>query len=648
MVKKFVSTIFLLFYSQFVLAQINQITAPDSVLSFELNQVLITATKTNSTVLELANSISVIDSEMIVSSRKENVYELLKGQYGLVTIRQGAPGSLTNVNLRGAGSGHALILIDGIEVNDPTDPSNSFDFADLSTDNIFQIEILRGPQSVLYGSDALSGVINIITRKGTGRPEYNLGIEGGSYNSFKGFLSTYGKLDRLNYSVNLSRVVSEGFSSADEKFGNTEKDGFQNLNVGTNLGFNASDNLNFDLFLRFNKSETDLDQFGGEFGDDPTYIYEQEELSAKLQSRLNLFSGFWKQTLGVSYYKNLRKYHFDRSEFNPALSRSFYNGNKIKLDWQNDFQLADNNLFSFGADAEIQKVNSEYFYSDDFGEFESILPENDLYTYGVFLQDQISFNRSFFMSAGMRFDSNEKFGNVVTYRIAPAYFLANSGTKFKSSVGTGFKSPSIFYLYDPAFGNPDLQPEHSFGWDAGIEQYFFKENFMAGITYFKLEFSDLFGFDDNFKSININKASSEGIEFYLKAKPLDALNINFNYTFNKTKDMGQNPDDRDKSLLRRPEHKAALGFTFNFTEKFSAFSEVIFIGSRDDKNYSVFPAERIKMDSYMLLNISAGYRIYNLISIYFRIENLLDADYQEVYGYGTAGISASTGFRIRI
>jgi vitamin B12 transporter len=221
---------------------------------------------------------------------------------------------VSNVYIRGANSSHTLVLIDGVEVNLPSDPSNFYNFFSLPSENIKSIEVLRGPQSTLYGSNALAGVINIIITQGTAKPVSYISVEGGSYNTYKGTISSLGKFGRFNYSAGLSRIKSDGYSSADEKYGNTEKDQYQLDNINSILGYDFSDNFKADLVVRFNKSKTDLDQSLGspEFWDDPTYIFYQEEFFIRAQGKLNLSNNKWNQNL-ITYFSNIRNYRSDSS-----------------------------------------------------------------------------------------------------------------------------------------------------------------------------------------------------------------------------------------------------------------------------------------------------------------------------------------------
>jgi len=644
----FISFVFLIFiFSAVTLAQSSQV---DSLKAYELSDIVVTATRTATPLYELASSVSLIDSTQIKNSHKFNIYELLQSQPGISISQQGAPGAFTQVYIRGADPSQTQVLIDGIDMNMANDPSNTYDFADLSTDNVDRIEIIRGPQSTLYGSDALAGVINIITKKGSGKPKFSLSTEGGSYNTYKGTLGLSGALNKMNYSLDLSKFKTDGFSAADKKFGNTEKDGTDNYNASARIGYEISKNFNLNFFGRFTKANTSLDQTGGLYGDDPTYKYNLEEGAYRLEGNLKLFDGEWNQKFGISFTKNLRKYKFDVTQNNPAESRSNYDGKRLRFDWQNNVQLYSDNILIFGFETENESASSYYYYYNILSlrpaPSISKFPEQNIQTTGIYLEDQYKIDNSFFGSIGARYDKHEKFGSVVTFRIAPAYVFWSTGTKIKVTYGTGFKAPSLFYLFDPAYGNPNLSPEKSEGWDAGVEQYLFGYSLTAGITYFQNTFTDLFGFDSNFKTININKSETKGLEVYVQAKPASDISLNANYTYTDSKDLSKGSADENLPLLRRPKHKAAITVNYNFTKSINAGAEAIMVGKRDDKDFSTYPATRITLDSYTLLNASATYKVNDLIQLYCRLVNILDSSYEEIYGYGTAGRSGYLGLKI--
>lgn len=620
------------------ISQTSLVQKTDSTGIYRLTDIVITATKTNTSTLELANSISIIDSAEISNRNTLNLFDLLKNEYGLSTTTQGGPGTLSNIYLRGGSASYTHVLIDGVEMNLTSDPNGVYDFAALSPDNIERIEILRGPQSILYGSDAMAGVINIITRIGSGSPGFSLSAEGGSYNTYKLNTGLTGSINNFNFVLAAGRVKSDGFSAANEKYGNKEKDGFQRDNIATAVGYMFSEDLRTNFYFRFLDSKADYDQ-SGIYGDDHTYKFDQEEFSLRSETELNLLNKFWNQKFGASFIRNIRKYKYDETVNNPVSSNSLYDGRKFKIDWQNNLDFNEINLLSLGVDFEIDEAVSEFNSSSEFGNYVSLFPKSDSKTIGLYLQDQLRVNNELFISAGVRIDNHDKFGSSFTYRIASSYIIWQTDTKLKATIGTGFKTPSLFYLYDPAFGNPDLQPEKNVGWDAGIEQFLWNEGISFGITYFQNSFEDLFGFESNFKTININKAETKGIEIYSTLKPFFGLDAKLNYTYTDAIDKSAGIQADERKLVRRPEHKIGGYISYSFSDRTNANVEIIYVGERDDIDFSNFTSKRIQLDSYVLLNLAAHYKLFDFLRLNVRMENLLDRDYEEVFGYGTPGIS---------
>jgi vitamin B12 transporter len=441
----------LLFISFLCLFQISLLPQSDSVKSYQLSDIVVTATKTEMPLIELASSISVIDSEEIASSRKTSVFDLLKNQYGLSYIQQGGTGMLANVFLRGGEAGHSLILIDGVEVNMTSDPDNVYDFSSLSSENINRIEVLRGPQSVLYGSNAIGGVINIITQTGSGKPKISLMAEG--VHKPPGGYGINGGYDLIGYSLSLGRIKTDGFSAASEKNGYTEKDGHSSYDLSTKLSIKILSNFSLNLIYRFTRAKTENDQFATTFindqfittfVDDPTFIFDLEESSSKAEADLDLFEGFWKQKAGISFSRNIRKYNSDSIPEIPSASRSWYDGRKLKLEWQNNFNFSKRFSSLLGLETENEESISEYYS----GSYVSIFPFSKARTTGIYIQNQFNSGNNLFASVSGRFDKHDLFGWAFTYRIAPAYILLETRTKLKATFGTGFRAPSLFNLFD--------------------------------------------------------------------------------------------------------------------------------------------------------------------------------------------------------
>ena len=350
------------------------IYSQDTSKVYKLSEIVVSATRTKTPSIEIASSISVIDSAEIARSNKINVLGLLKDQYGLSISQSGGPGQLAQLYMRGAEAGGVLVLIDGVKLNNPDDPGNSYDFSNLPTDNIERIEILRGSQSTLYGSDAMAGVINIITKKGNGEPSYFFNLEGGSLNSFKGIAGTNGSYGKADYSVTLSKTGTDGVSEADVSYGNTEPDGYDDYNVSSRFGWTINPYIKLNAYADFNSGKAGLDQGGGPYGDDPTYKYYHEQGEYKADASINGLQGLWQQNISFSFMRNLTRANFDSTLYNPASSRSFYQGDIYQLEWQNNIKMLQSQLLTFGFSAAKENSSSSYSYlSSIYGNYNLML-----------------------------------------------------------------------------------------------------------------------------------------------------------------------------------------------------------------------------------------------------------------------------------
>lgn len=612
------------------------------------HEITVTATRVDTPTREIASSVTVITRQDIELSQKTTVLEILQDVLGLTLVQNGPAGAAASVHIRGGNAEHTLVMMDGVEINDPITPSRSIDLAHCSLDNVERIEILRGPQSTLYGSDALSGVINIITKKGEGKPSVDFSARSGSYGTFIGNAAFSGSTGEISYSLGASYSQSEGFSAASQAYeGNTEKDGYHNLTLSGRLAFRLSDTIDFDLITRRVETEIDIDNFGGEFGDDPNHLQTYDSLFLKGQARLQLWNNRWEQKLSLALTG------YDRSYENPTDSihlfdseKASYKSGLIKLDWQHNFYLHPTNTLTFGVDLQQERGESKYISEGQWGPFESLFPLQKAGTTGVYIQDQIRFSGRLFVTLGIRLDSHSQFGTSLTYRLAPAYFIEKSGTKIKGTIGTGFKSPSLYQLYAPGtfwgpIGNSALEPEKSTGWDFGIEQRFSQGKFKLGVTYFSHIYENLIEFDYLLGYINISQAESQGLEFQLEVSPLESVSLHAGYTRLNTVDT-----ETGDTLLRRPRDHFQTKLSLQSMKRVQVDLSWILIGQRDDMEYIGYSSQRVKMPSFSLVNATASYDTFANFQIFLRLDNVFNTGYEMIKGFGTPGLSAYVGIKL--
>jgi len=614
------------------------------------HEIVVTASRIATPLKEIATSVTIITKQELEQTKKATIIEVLQEVLGISILQSGPVGSSASVMLRGANSEHTLVMIDGVEVNDPITPARTYDFSHLRVEGIERVEILRGPQSTLYGSDAMAGVINIITKKGQGKPRFHLSSLGGSYGTFSGTAGLTGNIKRLHYSFWASSLTSQGFSAANAALeGNTEADGYKNLSLSARAGYKASDNIDLDFSARFIDTKSDIDNYGSAFGDDPNNIQTYDSLYLKGHIRGLFLKNRWEQKLALSYVNSDRETDNPTDEQHPFdADRSLYKSSLIKLDWQNNLFLHKSNTLTFGAEYQQEQGESTYHSESIWGPSTSFFPLKKAHNTGIYIQDQMRLAGVFFMTAGMRLDTHSQSGRSTTYRIAPAFFIQPTNTKLKATFGTGFKSPSLYQLYAPGniwgpIGNENLKPEEATSWDLGIEQDLWNGKVRLGGTYFSNCFENLMEYDYTQGYINIAKASSKGVELFLEFAP--AENLAFSVSYSNIVAKNQNTGE---SLLRRPKDKFTANLNVRFLAKARLRLSLTHIGARDDQEWIDWISTRVQMDPFSLLNCTISWDILPNIQLYIRMENILDQQYELIKGYGTPGLSAYGGFKIQL
>jgi vitamin B12 transporter len=607
-------------------------------------EVVVTANRLETPPENVGSSQTVITREQLERLQKVTIFEALQNVPGLDVSRSGGAGSPASIFIRGANSGQTLVLIDGVEVNDPSSTTRTFNFADLTTDNVERVEIVRGPQSTLYGSDAIGGVINIITRTGEGPPSLSLSLEGGSFNSWSGRLWSGGGGEKVNYSLGMSRQSTDGISAAAESQGNTEKDGYENNTVSARVGFTPTDNFGVNVIARYVDSSTDLDNFGGAWGDDPNHLGDQTHLVFRTEAELALADDRYQQKLGVSITDIDREFRNDFDEAHPAeRSESAFKGSMLKIDWQHNVHLGEDNTLTLGLETEEEKGESYSYSESEYGPFTSVFPEESVRNNGYFLQDSIAVADRWFTTLGIRLDDHERFGSEVTWRVTSAYLVPDAGTTVRGSVGTGFKAPSLYQLFSE-YGSVELQPEESLGWDVGLEQAFSGGHGSAGLTWFSNTFDNLLDFDPvNFVYQNIAEASTQGLELFATMHLARNIDLGATYTYTDTEDEATGQD-----LLRRARHKGGINANYAFLERGNLNLDLLYVGSRYDNDFSTWPVSVVELDAYVLVNLAGSWDFGEHWKLFGRLENLLDEEYETVRGYGTPGIGGYLGLKFSL
>jgi vitamin B12 transporter len=615
---------------------------PDPAL--EADDLVVTATRLTTPRGEVASAVTVITAEDIERRQFRSVPQALRSVPGLHVVQTGSPGQQTSVFMRGANSNHTLVLIDGVEVSDPSSPAGAVDFSNLWLDNVERIEIVRGPQSTLYGSDAIGGVIHITTRRGKGKAGFAGKLEGGSDETLNQQASVAGASDAFDYSFSVTHIDTGGDSVTPKRLRNgarKEDDGYENWTSSARMGLAVTDTLEVNVFGRYIDSETELDpeleMFGFGTTEDRDAELDQTEYLLRGEAKAQLLEGLWEATVATSYTNYDRKNRNDRQSPTETLTRTDFEGDKLKFEVKNDFYPTDAHIVTLGLETEKENMDSGGF--SDFGGFVVGEESNaDTRNNAVYAQDQFSYGERLFGTIGLRFDDHDDAGSELTWRVAPVYVHNETSTRFKASVGTGFKAPTLFQTdgFTPnnlgSFyrGNPDLDPEKSFGWEIGIEQALWNDRLNVGVTWFESNIDDLMQvvFDAAFNSSyeNIDEADIKGAETFMHAQLLKSLAVRIDYTYTNAED-----DDSGEQLLRRPKHKADLDIEYRPLPDASISLAVNYVS--DSKDISRVDAATIDGDDYTVLDIAADYKVGKRWRVFGRVENVTDEHYEPADGF---------------
>jgi vitamin B12 transporter len=624
-----------------------------SSVAAEQSPIVVTATRIPTPESEVGSSVTVISAEDIRRKQYRSVPEALRTVPGLDVVQSGGPGQQTSVFIRGASSSHTLVLVDGINIADASSPNGAVDFSSLMLDNVERIEVVRGPQSTLYGANAIGGVINIITRKGEGKPRATLSMQAGNNNSNYQQLGMIGAGDRFDYSISGTHWKTHASSVTPEDLRDglaAEADGYRNNTLSTRLGFKAGENLDFAVSGRYINDKQRIDPEVG-FGtiEDPDAQLKNREYFIRGESNAALLDGQWDATLAVAYTDYNRRNDNQRSNPFETLQNTRFQGDTLEFSINNDVYLTEAHTLTLGGGSKKESMNNDGF--SDFGGFVvSELSKASERTNYAYLQDQFSLAGRVFGTAGLRIDDRDDFGSELTYRLTGVYQHRQTDTRFSGSVGTGFRAPSLFELFGftpnnfgSAYrGNPDLNPEKSFGWELGIEQALLSDRLDFGVTYFRNDIKDLIEtvFDPGFNgtSENINKVHLSGVETFVSARIQRRLSMRVDYTFTGAKVS----DDSERPLLRRPRKKASADVDYQLADNTSVFLGVEYVGER--KDIDRVTGATIDAPDYTVFNSAVAYQVNPNFRVEASINNLLDKHYEPADGFEALGRNYMLGF----
>jgi vitamin B12 transporter len=639
-----------------------KVASADQMDSIETREVVVSATKTPVPVTQLTSAVEVITEEDLKRRQVKTVVDALRLSQGLTVFSNGGPGTSSSIRIRGSNDDQVLVLIDGAIMNSAT--LGGFNLANLTTDNIERIEILRGAQSMLWGADAMGGVINITTKKGVGTPSANAFFEYGSFSSIREGGQVSGRKGPVDFSAAISRWDYTGFSAVNYRRGASERDGFHNWQASTRLGIALPYEGRLDLNFRFlqGKSNTDAG-FGSGFDVLGAYTKSQQYVySATYQQPI---TNWWTQVLTLS-----RQNENSRSSpgttatdlatgllsnpFDPLFNpESMINTVANRIEWQHNFQLGKPLLLTAG-----------YQYRDQQGENLNLstggtdISNHIISSHAGFAQGQLNLWDRVFATAGVRQDEYNSFGGATTYRTTAGYLHQETGTKIRGSYATGFRAPTINQLFFPNFGNPNLKPERSQSMDVGVDQYLLNNHLTLSAGYFWNRFRDMIvaqqslsicgpsPFDPNgaFCAVNAGLVSTKGWEASVKYAVvkdvpfIKSLDVQAQYTNTLTRNLVEQPGNR---APRTPVDQWSLIISYQPIDPVRINLEGRYVGSRFNDVNNLEP-----MSAFDVWNVSATYDVTNRVQTYVRADNIFNEKYEEVRLFGTPVRSIFVGLRV--
>jgi vitamin B12 transporter len=594
--------------------------------------VVVTATKVETPSEQIGASISVVNGDDFQTYRYPSVDEALRNVPGVEIRRSGSYGKTSSITIRGANANQVQVLVDGVRVKSPT--LGQVDLSDLSPDLIERIEIIRGGQSTLYGADAVGGVVNIITRKGSGDPiQATVQQEVGNYDTLASRATVSGAYKILNYALSASHFESNGQFKND----NTDSNALS-ARVGATLPLDTS----LDFIFRYNKNDVGVPVKGVFPGPQP--IVPIINPNARQQSETTIYSlqgktrpVEWWQTQGrLSRYENSQGF---QDPADPGVDFDFQAFSQVNVarkeaEWVNSFFLGKWSTSSVGLEYRREEGENR-------GVFRAATETNS-----VFFEQQLRFFDRLFITGGFRVEDNRVFGTTTTERGSVAFVIKETGTRLHGSAGTGFRAPTFNDLFFPDFGNPNLQPEKSLSYDAGVDQKLWKDRVRLGLTYFQNDFRSLitccvalptapFG-----GPVNVGRARSAGIEFVSEVDLRPNLVANLNYTYTDSENLAT-----DRPLPREPRHRWNIGVTWEPIARLSLFTQV-YVQSEQFETFG-----EVYNSGYTRVDIGGTWRMLERLGwlkkleMTARISNLLNEGYSEVRGFPALGINALVGLR---
>ncbi len=624
--------------------------AQQDTIIHSLDEVIVTANRIQQKQSSTGKVVTVIGRDVLNRSQGSSVAQILNDQAG-ITINGALnnAGTVQTTYMRGAASGRVLILLDGIPVNDPSQINNEFDLNLLSVNDVERIEIARGAQSTLYGSDASAGVINIITQSANadGPLQGRSTIIGGNYGTLRTAIKAGGTISKLEYQIRQSYSRTNGFSSANDQTGNADfdKDGFSGQNFGGSLKYNATEQLSLKGFVQMSQYRATVDN--GTFKDDKDFTQKNRSLNAGggFVFKKSAFS----LTGNYMFTQTKRNYLDDSTDiggFNKY-SRDDYSSKNHFAELFLSVELCKGLTLLQGVDYRYQSFNNNFTSVSSFGPFNSSFKDTFLTQqsiYGSLIYNGL--NKKLNVELGARLNENSRYGSNHTFTFNPSYSI-NDRYRIFGSIATGFKTPSLYQLYDAYAGNIKLRPEESITYEAGIEEN--NKNVRQRAVFFYRETKTGIDFDYvNFKYYNIPNQIVRGIEYELTMTPVKNLQFTLNYTLLKGTEFVQSRiTQKDTSygyLLKRPDHSMTVNAGYTLKNKWYFSLNARAVSKRYDVGGYQVPDELL--NPYVIFGAYGSYQFNNKLKFFAEGRNITNVKFFDIRGFNSIPVMVQGGLTL--
>lgn len=607
-------------------------------ISEEIEELIVTASREARPLSETGSAFSLLEARDIDARQSPVLADLLRDLPGLAVSPTGPLGAQTQIRIRGAEGNQTLALIDGIEATDPVG-NFELDFADLLSVGVTRIEVIRGPQSALYGSEAIGGVINILTRgPDAGAPRLEAFAEGGSFATVRLGASAVLGEEAQGIVLSAGYLDSRGISASPT---GSERDGYENVTLSAKGRLALDSGLVLGMVARYvgAKSEIDDQDFltGAVIDGDGRRRF--DAFYGRLYAELPLHDARWRHRLSLDLTDT------DSDNFDGADFLNSFSGQRVKIVYQNSLDIL-GSVLTTAVEHEALDFRARAALADDPLNQRADDDQTALVAeWHGRLHDRLS------LTAGVRHDFNGTFRDETTWRLAAVGHL-DAVTRLHGSVGTGVSDPTFFdrfgFFPDQFLGNPDLSPEMARGWDIGIERQILPDRLSIDLTWFSSRLRDEIvpTFDPvTFLSSVVNQTGTsrrDGVELSLHLELTDWARFDAAYSYLDAEE----PDGARE--VRRARHIASATLVASLLDGRGEISlDLDYNGRQFDLDFSQFPAARVRLESYSLVTLAAKYRIFDGVELFGRIENLLDQSYRAVLGFNTPGIGAHAGLRAR-